>query len=66
MPAQPVLQGRVAIVDGTLVATRDHNAHHKANYSGKRHKTGLAVRILATLDRQLLAAGIATTRGLSA
>lgn len=55
-PLPQALHGRVVIVDGTLVPTRDHAAHHRANYSGKRHKTGLAVQILSTLDGQLLAA----------
>jgi hypothetical protein len=57
-PLPAALHGRVVVVDGTLVPTRDYAGHHKANYSGKRHKTGLAVQILATLDGQLLAASI--------
>ena len=58
-PSLPeALRGRVVIVDGTLVPTLDHASQHKANYSGKRHKTGLNVQILATLDGQLLAASI--------
>ena len=55
-PLPAALHGRVVIVDGTLVPTHDHAAHHHTNYSGKHHQAGLAVQILATLDGQLLAA----------
>lgn len=57
-PLPEALKGRIVIVDGTLVPTSDHTPHHQANYSGKRHKPGLAVQILATLDGQLLAVSL--------
>ena len=58
-PSLPeVLRGRVVLVDGTLVPIgnrRTDRATHEANFSGKRHKAGLNVQILADLSGQLLA-----------
>jgi hypothetical protein len=57
-PLPDVLQGRVVLVDGTLVPVgnrRHDRATHEANYSGKRHKAGLSVQVLSDLDGQLLA-----------
>ncbi len=53
-PMPEALSGRVVIVDGTLVPTGNRTGHRKANYNGKRHKAGLAIQILATLDGTLL------------
>ncbi|MBP2337824.1 hypothetical protein JOF41_007213 [Saccharothrix coeruleofusca] len=52
-PLPAALTGRVVLVDGTLIPT-GNRAGHKQNYNGKRHKAGLGVQVLATLDGVLL------------
>lgn len=47
-----VISGRVIIVDGTLIPTGNRAAHREL-YSGKRHRSGAAVQILAGTDGRL-------------
>lgn len=55
VPSAPeALQGRAVLIDGTLVPT-GNRAGHEANYSGKRHRAGLNVQILADVEGGLLA-----------
>lgn len=57
-PVPEVLDGRVVLVDGTLVPVGNRTsdqATHKANYSGKHHQAGVCVQVLSDLDGQLLA-----------
>ncbi|WP_258058676.1 transposase family protein [Rathayibacter rathayi] len=49
-------RGRVVLVDGTDVPTRNRAEAGRSNYSGKRHRQGLNVQIAADLDGRLLAA----------
>jgi hypothetical protein len=53
-PVPDVVRGRVVVVDGTLVPT-GNRAGCKHNYSGKRHRAGLNVQVLASLAGDLLA-----------
>lgn len=54
-PAFPgVLAGRVVLVDGTLIPT-GNRAGHRENYSGKRHRAGLNIQVLADMSGVLLA-----------
>jgi hypothetical protein len=57
-PLPEVLQGRVVLVDGTLVPVgnrRTDRGTHLQNFSGKRHRAGLSVQVLADLSGCLLA-----------
>jgi len=57
-PLPEALRGRVVLVDGTLVPIgnrRTDRVTHLANFSGKRHRAGLNVQILADLSGCLLA-----------
>lgn len=53
-PIPEALRGRVVLVDGTLVPT-GNRAGHAENFSGKRHRAGVNLQILAALDATLLA-----------
>ena len=48
------IRGRLVLVDGTDVPT-GNRAGHEDNYSGKRHRAGLAVQVLSTTGGDLLA-----------
>jgi hypothetical protein len=57
-PLPEVLRGRVVLVDGTLVPIGNRTTDlptHLANFSGKRHRAGLNVQVLADLTGCLLA-----------
>jgi hypothetical protein len=47
-------EGRVVVVDGTLVPTPEW-AGLKANYSGKHRRPGLSIQVLSDLNGRLLA-----------
>ncbi|MWV75991.1 transposase, partial [Rathayibacter rathayi NCPPB 2980 = VKM Ac-1601] len=47
---EEAVQGRVVLVDGTDVPTRNRAEAGRSNYSGKRHRQGLNVQIAADLD----------------
>jgi DDE superfamily endonuclease/Helix-turn-helix of DDE superfamily endonuclease len=48
-----VLRGRVILLDGTDVPT-GHRAGHSGNFSGKRHRAGLNIQVVADLSGRLL------------
>lgn len=55
VPSVPeVLWGRLVLVDGTLVPTGSRTGHED-NYSGKRHRSGLAIQVLSSTGSELLA-----------
>jgi DDE superfamily endonuclease/Helix-turn-helix of DDE superfamily endonuclease len=49
---EDVITGRVIILDGTLIPTRNRAAHREL-YSGKRHESGAAVQILSNTEGRL-------------
>lgn len=53
-PVPEILRGRLVLVDGTLVPT-GNRAGHEDNYSGKRHRAGLAVQVLSSIGGDVLA-----------
>jgi hypothetical protein len=62
-PLPEVLRGRVVLVDGTLVPVgnrRTDRATHLQNFSGKRHRAGVNVQLLADLSGCLLAVSTPT------
>jgi DDE superfamily endonuclease/Helix-turn-helix of DDE superfamily endonuclease len=62
-PLPEVLRGRVVLVDGTLVPIGNRTtdlATHLANFSGKRHRAGVNVQVLADLSGCLLAVSAPT------
>jgi DDE superfamily endonuclease/Helix-turn-helix of DDE superfamily endonuclease len=62
-PLPEVLHGRVVLVDGTLVPVgnrRTDRDTHLQNFSGKRHRAGLNVQLLADLSGCLLAVSAPT------
>jgi len=57
-PLPEALRGRVVLVDGTLVPIGNRTTDlttHLQNFSGKRHRAGLNVQVLADLSGCLLA-----------
>ncbi|PPG67731.1 transposase [Rathayibacter rathayi] len=53
---EEAVRGRIVLVDGTDVPTRNRAEAGRSNSSGKRHRQGLNVQIAADLDGRLLAA----------
>ncbi|MET8816436.1 transposase family protein [Streptomyces sp. NPDC004549] len=53
-PLPEVLRSRVVLLDGTLVPTGNRTGQQHL-YSGKRHRAGVSVQVLASLDGRLLA-----------
>lgn len=54
-PLPEALSGRVVLVDGALIPTRDHASHRKPNFNAKHRRAGVTVQVMATLDGSLLA-----------